>query len=86
MLYAESMFSHIINTKQIIGVPYDMPVVGYGGKTVNYLRLFAAKSSNTLDIELFNKGGYVNAVEDNIKVETISKGFPKLLKKAREGG
>lgn len=62
-----------INTKQIIGVPYDMPVVGYGGKTVNYLRLFAAKSSNTLDIELFNKGGYVNAVEDNIKVETISK-------------
>ena len=62
-----------INTKQIIGVPYDMPVVGYGGKTVNYLRLFAAKSSNTLDIELFNKGGYVTAVEDNIKVETISK-------------
>ncbi len=66
-------FPKWVNTRQIIGVPYDMPVVGYGGKTVNYLRLFAAKSSNTLDIELFNKGGYVAAVEDNIKTETISK-------------
>ena len=64
---------HWVDTSQILGVPFDMPMVGYGGKTVNYLRLFAAKSSNTLDIELFNKGGYVSAVEENIKVETISK-------------
>ena len=62
-----------VDTSQILGVPFDMPIVGYGGQTVNYLRLFAAKSSNTLDIELFNKGGYVAAVEENIKVETISK-------------
>ena len=62
-----------VNTKQLIGVPYDMPVVGYGGKTVNYLRLFAAKATNTLNLDLFNKGGYVAAVEENIKVETISK-------------
>lgn len=62
-----------VDTSQILGVPFDMPIVGYGGKTVNYLRLFSAKSGNTLDIELFNKGGYVAAVEKNIKVETISK-------------
>ncbi|MBQ3695817.1 MAG: glycogen/starch/alpha-glucan phosphorylase [Alphaproteobacteria bacterium] len=62
-----------VDTSQIMGVPFDMPIVGYGGKTVNYLRLYAAKSSHTLDIELFNKGGYVPAVEENIKVETISK-------------
>ena len=62
-----------VGTKQLIGVPYDMPVVGYGGKTVNYLRLYAAKATNTLDLDLFNKGGYVDAVEENIKVETISK-------------
>ena len=62
-----------VDTKQILGVPYDMPITGYKGKTVNYLRLFTAKSGNTLDINLFNKGGYVAAVEDNIKVETISK-------------
>ncbi len=64
---------HWVGTDQLLGVPYDMPVVGYGGKTVNYLRLFAARSTNTLDIETFNKGGYVKAVEQNIQVETISK-------------
>ena len=62
-----------VDTSQILGVPSDMPIVGYGAKTVNYLRLYTAKSGNTLDIELFNKGGYVAAVENNIKVETISK-------------
>lgn len=62
-----------VNTNQIIGVPFDMPIVGYGGETVNYLRLFSAQSVNTLDIETFNKGGYVEAVEKNIQIETISK-------------
>lgn len=62
-----------VNTKQLIGVPYDIPVVGFGGKTVNYLRLYAAKATNTLNLDLFNKGDYVDAVEENIKVETISK-------------
>ena len=62
-----------VDTTQILGVPSDMPIVGYGGETVNYLRLYTAKSGNTLDIELFNKGGYVAAVEENIKAETISK-------------
>ena len=64
---------HWVNTRQLLGVPYDMPIVGYGGETVNYLRLFSAKSTNTLDIETFNKGGYVEAVEEKIKTETISK-------------
>ena len=62
-----------VGTKQLIGVPYDMPVVGYGGKTVNYLRLYTAKATNTLNLDLFNKGDYVDAVEENIKIETISK-------------
>lgn len=64
---------HWVDTQQIIGVPFDMPIVGYSGETVNYLRLFSAQSANTLDIETFNRGGYVEAVEKNIKVETISK-------------
>lgn len=64
---------HWVGTSQLLGVPYDMPIVGYGGKTVNYLRLFAAKSTNTLDLETFNRGGYVEAVEQNIQIETISK-------------
>ena len=64
---------HWVDTQHLLGVPFDMPIVGYGGETVNYLRLFAAKSTNTLDLEIFNKGGYVEAVKKNIEVETISK-------------
>lgn len=64
---------HWVDTEQIVGVPYDMPMVGYGGKTVNYLRLYAAKSTNTLNLEVFNRGGYVEAVDNKIRVETISK-------------
>lgn len=62
-----------VDTQQLIGVPFDMPIVGYGGKTVNYLRLFSARSVNTLDIETFNRGGYVEAVKKNIEAETVSK-------------
>lgn len=64
---------HWVDTAQLLGVPYDMPIVGFGGKTVNYLRLYSAKSTNTLDLETFNRGGYVEAVKQNIEIETISK-------------
>ncbi|MBO4521103.1 MAG: glycogen/starch/alpha-glucan phosphorylase [Alphaproteobacteria bacterium] len=64
---------HWVDTETIVGVPYDMPIVGFGGKTVNYLRLFSARSDNQLDIKTFNEGGYIKAVEKKIKSETISK-------------
>jgi len=59
--------------KAVVGVPYDMPVVGYGGHTVNYLRLYAARSSSDFDMEIFNEGDYFRAVEQKIAAETISK-------------
>ena len=59
--------------KILIGVPYDMPIVGYGGKTVNYLRLFSARSSDEFDMQIFNEGDYFKAVEQKISNETISK-------------
>ncbi|MDD4557304.1 MAG: glycogen/starch/alpha-glucan phosphorylase [Alphaproteobacteria bacterium] len=62
-----------VNTRHIYGVPYDFPIVGYDGKSVNYLRLFSAKSDNALDINIFNKGGYIDAVKENIETETVSK-------------
>ncbi len=64
---------HWVDTDTLIGLPYDMPIVGFGGKTVNYLRLFSARSSSELDIKTFNEGGYIKAVEKKIKSETISK-------------
>jgi len=59
--------------KLIVGVPYDMPVVGYGGKTANVLRLFSARSYHEFDMQIFNSGDYISAVEQKIASETISK-------------
>ena len=61
------------NTHTLYGVPYDFPIVGYNGKSVNYLRLFSAKTDDELDINIFNSGGYIEAVRDKILTETISK-------------
>lgn len=60
-------------THILYGIPYDFPIVGYNGKAVNYLRLFSAKSDDEFDIDIFNNGGYIEAVEDKMKKETISK-------------
>jgi len=57
----------------IVGVPYDMPVVGYGGNTVNRLRLYAARASSEFDTEIFNEGDYLRAVQEKIAAETVSK-------------
>ena len=62
-----------VNTQTLYGIPYDFPIVGYNGKSVNYLRLFSAKSDAELDINVFNEGGYIEAVKAKIKSETISK-------------
>jgi len=57
----------------LVGVPHDVPVVGYGGRTVNVLRLFSARASRDFDMQIFNAGDYVKAVEQKIASETISK-------------
>lgn len=62
-----------VNWRVIVGTPYDIPIVGYGGHTVNYLRLFTAKSSREFDMKIFNQGDYIRAVEQKISSETISK-------------
>jgi len=59
--------------KLMIGVPHDMPIVGYGGSTVNYLRLFSARSSDEFDMQIFNEGDYLKAVKQKVSSETISK-------------
>ncbi|RMF89836.1 MAG: glycogen/starch/alpha-glucan phosphorylase, partial [Nitrospinota bacterium] len=62
-----------IEQKVVIGVPYDIPIVGYGGETVNFLRLYAARSSQEFDMQIFNRGDYLKAVEQKISSEIISK-------------
>ena len=62
-----------VGSRSFIGVPSDMPVAGLGGETVNYLRLFTARSSQDFDIEIFNRGDYIRAVEQKIASENISR-------------
>ena len=62
-----------INYKVVLGIPTDMPIVGYLGQTVNWLRLFTALASEDFDIEIFNRGDYIRAVEAKIASENISR-------------
>ncbi|MDO6710951.1 glycogen/starch/alpha-glucan phosphorylase [Aliiglaciecola sp. 2_MG-2023] len=55
------------------GIPWDIPVVGFGGKTVNVLRLWQSQASNYFNWDVFNAGGYVDAQSENVQAETISK-------------
>ncbi len=62
-----------LDWKTIFGVPHDIMVVGYGGHTVNTLRLYSAEPSSDFDMQIFNSGDYIRAVEQKIRTETISK-------------
>ena len=64
---------HWVDYDEIYGIPYDMPIVGFEGKSVNYIRLYSAKASSNLDFGIFNEGNYLDAVDKKIEVETISK-------------
>jgi starch phosphorylase len=57
----------------LIGVPHDLPIVGRGGRTVNTLRLYSAQASHHFDMQIFNAGDYLSAVEQKIESETVSK-------------
>ena len=57
----------------VIGMPYDTPIAGYGGTTVNTLRLWRARASSDFDLRYFNEGDYELAVLDKNRSETISK-------------
>ena len=57
----------------VLAVPYDVPVVGYGGKTVNVLRLWSAEPVvERLDLSAFNRGDYSGAMKDRNEIEAIT--------------
>ena len=62
-----------VDTKTVLGVPYDIPIAGYGTKTVNFLRLWGSKATEEFDLATFNEGGYVEAVREKAVGESVSK-------------
>ena len=62
-----------VDTKDVLAVAYDVPVPGYKTNTVNNLRLWEAKPTEEFDLEEFNIGNYVAAVQSKNESENISK-------------
>ncbi len=62
-----------VDTSDVIGIGYDIPICGYGNKTVNTLRLWSAKASNEFDLDYFQHGDYLKAVREKNLSENISK-------------
>lgn len=64
---------HWMDWSTLIGVPADIPVVGYGGRSVNFLRLYTARAPAEFDMAIFNDGDYLRAMERQVAVATVSK-------------
>lgn len=61
-----------IETEQVMGVPYDIPIVGFSD-SVNTLRLWSARADDEFHLDDFNKGSYVEAVENKVLAENLTK-------------
>ena len=57
----------------LIGIPFDRPVVGYGGKTINTLRLWAAAAPEYFDLEKFGTGDFVGALGETLQAESLTR-------------
>ncbi len=57
----------------LIGIPYDRPVVGYGGKSINTLRLWAAATPSYFDFEAFSRGDFVSALAETLSAESLTR-------------
>ena len=57
----------------LIGIPYDRPVIGYCGKTVNTLRLWAAATAHYFDFQRFSSGDFVGALAEMLTAESLTR-------------
>jgi starch phosphorylase len=57
----------------LIGLPFDRPVVGYGGKTINTLRLWAAAAPESFDFQVFSGGEFVSALAERLAAESLTR-------------
>src|SRR5262249_56624016 len=57
----------------LLGIPYDRPVVGYGARCINTLRLWAAAAPESFDFSEFSHGDFVGAVIGNVAAESLTR-------------
>jgi len=58
---------------RLIGIPRDIPIVGYGGRTINSLRLWAAAAPDYFDFQEFSQGDFVGALAEKLAAETLTR-------------
>lgn len=57
----------------LLGIPFDRPVVGYGGKTINTLRLWGAASPDYFNFQEFSSGDFVGALAETLTAESVTR-------------
>src|SRR5208282_1197833 len=57
----------------LLGIPFDRPIVGYGGKTINTLRLWAAAAAESFDFQQFGTGDFVGAFAETLGAESLTR-------------
>jgi starch phosphorylase len=72
-LQGGALHANIGKASSLIGVPFDRPVVGYGGKNINTLRLWAAKAPDYFEFQAFSHGDFVGAVAETLEAETLTR-------------
>jgi len=68
-----SLQAVIGQTSSLIGVPFDRPVVGYGGKTINTLRLWEAAAPDYFNFQEFSSGDFVGALAETLQAESLTR-------------
>jgi starch phosphorylase len=61
------------DTDDVMAMAYDTPVPGFGGETVNNMRLWSARASRDFDLDYFNQGNYIQAVAEKTASENLAK-------------
>jgi starch phosphorylase len=57
----------------LFGIPFDRPIVGYGGKTINTLRLWAAAAPDYFNFQEFSSGDFVEALAGTLSAESLTR-------------
>jgi glycogen phosphorylase len=68
-----SLHAIVGKPSSLIGVPFDRPVAGYGGKNINTLRLWAANAPDYFDFQVFSHGDFVGAVAETLEAESLTR-------------
>jgi starch phosphorylase len=72
-IHGGSLRAVVGRPSDLIGVPYDRPVVGYGGKTINTLRLWSAATPDFFNFQEFSSGDFVSALAETLTAESLTR-------------